>query len=185
MALRYAYIASDNTASAATQLGTSGQDIYVKKVIFGLPANGEALKLYNKAVAFGHASGIASTDSANVAAYITQPATIGAGFNAVTEVDFTNGRDEGLRLDGGSVHTDASQVTVIFEPVDEAKQFMNYVRSDRYLKKKEEYEEYGIPTDNLIPVDLNAAYVPFKKDDPNNLQMTHECNLKRFGLESY
>lgn len=112
------YIASDNTAGAATALGAAGQDVLVKKIIFGTPGDGKGLILYNKAVAFGHASGIGSVDSANRAVYITQP-TAGAGKNWVREVDFATGDSEGLRLDGGAVHTDGSQVSVIWELADQ------------------------------------------------------------------
>lgn len=111
------YIASDTTAGAATTLGAADQDVLVKKVIFGLPADAKGLILYNKTVAYGHASGIGSVDTTNRAAYITQP-TAAAGKDWVREVDFTGGDSEGLRLNGGAVHTDASQVTVIWEIAD-------------------------------------------------------------------
>lgn len=116
--MRFTYVASDNTAGNAQTLGASGEDILVKKVIFGNPANGKGIKLYNKRVAFGHASGLASTDPDDVAAYILQPATIGAGFNAVVEVDFTANGSGGLPLDGGSFHQDGAKVTVVWEVAD-------------------------------------------------------------------
>lgn len=117
--MNFTYIASDNTASAATALGAAGQDVLVKKVIFGLPADGKGLVIYNKAVAFGHASGIGSVDSANRAAFISQP-TAAAGKDWVREVDFTGLGNPGLQVDGGAVHTDASQVTIVWELADQA-----------------------------------------------------------------
>ena len=113
------YVSSDNTASDSEALGTAGRDVYVKKVVFGTLADDVVVKLYNKAVAFGHDSGIGSTDSANVAAYIAQP-TGAAGKSWTREVDFTGEGNPGLQLDGGSFHTDADNVTVIWEYADEA-----------------------------------------------------------------
>ena len=117
--MKSVYIATDNTASDAKALGTSGRDVYVKKVIFGNPGDGEGFKLYDKVTAFGSGSGIGSTDSSNVALYLTQP-TAAAGKPYVSVLDFTGNGKTGLQLDGGSVHTDSSQVTVIWEYVDEA-----------------------------------------------------------------
>lgn len=116
--MNYTYIASDNTASDADSFGASGQDVYVKKIIFGTPGDGEGVKIYNKATAFGHASGLGSTDSSDVAFYFTQP-TAATGKPYVTEIDFTGVGSPGLQVDGGAVHTDSSQVTVIWEEVDE------------------------------------------------------------------
>ena len=112
------YVASDNSTGDAQTLGVAGQDIYVYKVVFGTPADGKIIQFYNKRVAPGHASGIGSVSTTDVVLKVTQP-TAAAGKNYVTELDF------GLRplqLDGGSFHTDASQVSVIWQPVDEAKE---------------------------------------------------------------
>lgn len=113
--MRHTYIASDTTAGDATALGAAGQDVLVKKIIFGTPADGKILNLYNKAVAYGHASGIGSVDSGSIAVKITQP-TAGAGKDWVREVDF----GEGIQLDGGAVHTDGSQVTICWEFADDS-----------------------------------------------------------------
>lgn len=107
----FTYVASDNSASAATALGAAGTDVVVRKIIFGSPADGKILNLYNKAVAYGAAGGMGSVDTANIAVKVTQP-TAAAGKDWVREVDFGS---DGLVLDGGSVHTDGSQVTVIWE----------------------------------------------------------------------
>lgn len=112
------YIASDNSAGNAQTLGAADQDVLVKKVIFGTPADGKVTVLYNKTNAYGSASGMGSVDSANRAVVITQP-TAAAGKDWVREVDFATGDSEGLRLNGGAVHTDASQVSVIWEVADQ------------------------------------------------------------------
>ena len=118
--MRFTYVASDNTAGDAQVLGDSGRDIYVKKVIFGTLTDAKIVKFYNKRVATGHASGIGSTDSSDVAAYIVQ-STAAAGKEWTRGIDFTVGGERaGLQLDGGSFHTDMSNVTVIWEYTDEA-----------------------------------------------------------------
>ena len=117
--MRFTFVGTDNTAGDAQVLGAAGEDIFVKKVIFGTGTDAKVVKFYNKRVAYGHASGIGSTDAANVAAYIAQP-TAAAGKNYDREVDFTSFGSGGLQLDGGSFHTDGTNVTVIWEPVDEA-----------------------------------------------------------------
>ena len=109
---RYLYIASDNTAKEATQageaLGVDNQDIIVYKVIFGTPSDATYLKIYDKVNPI-----LNSTTS--LAAFITQP-TAAAGKDWVREVDF----GEGLHLgEGGAVVTNASQVTVIWAPLEE------------------------------------------------------------------
>lgn len=115
--MNYTYIASDTTAGNATALGTAGRDIYVKQLIFGSPTAAKITILYNKAVAYGSASGIGSVDSSNIAFKYTQP-TAAAGNDIRYELTFAG---EGLQLDGGSVHTDDTDTTVIWEYVDEAK----------------------------------------------------------------
>ena len=117
--MRYTYVASDTTAATAPTLGAVGQDVYVKKVIFGTLADGKILILYDKSVVIGQASGIGSADTTNVALKFTQ-STAAAGKQWDRVVDFTSDDCPGLQLDGGAVHTDASSVTVIWEPVDEA-----------------------------------------------------------------
>lgn len=119
MSMRTTYVASDNTASDAQVLGASGQDVYVKKILFGAPADGKITQFYNKRVAGGHTSGIGSVPTTDVVWRHTQ-ATHAAGTNFERAIDFTSIGGPGLQLDGGSFHTDASQVTVIWEPVDEA-----------------------------------------------------------------
>jgi len=110
------YVASDNSTSDGQVLGASGQDVYVRKVIFGSPADGKILRFYNSRVATGHASGIASVASDNLVLHHVQ-ATHAAGFDFERFLDFG---DAPLQLDGGSFHTDASHVTVIWEVRDEA-----------------------------------------------------------------
>jgi len=64
------------------------------------------------------------------------------------------------------------------------------VPADQYYATKRKREEMykDMPsflrpsTNDLVPVDLNKAFVPLKKDAPDNLKKTAECNLERFGL---
>ena len=63
-----------------------------------------------------------------------------------------------------------------------------YVHEDQYQAKKDKYDAMGLPTDHLIPTDLNLGYVPmnvdYKSKESNKyLMKTHECNLDRFGLK--
>lgn len=108
--MNHTYIASDNTASDAQALGAEGEDVVVHKIIVGTAGDGEVVKVYNKATAFGHASGIGSTDSSDVALYWTQNSAA-AGKPYEHEIDLS----PGLLVDGGAVHTDASNVTIIWE----------------------------------------------------------------------
>lgn len=117
--MQVTYVASDNSAGDAQVLGDAGRDIFVKKVIFGNPADGKVTNFYNKRVAPGHASGMGSVSTTDAVAQITQP-TAAAGKDWVREVDFTSFGSGGLQLDGGSFHTDGSDVTVIWEYVDES-----------------------------------------------------------------
>lgn len=114
--MRHTYVASDNSTSDAQVLGASGQDIYVYKICFGAATGGKITHLYNSRVATGHASGMASVATTNLAWYFVQP-TFGAGKDQVNMVDFG---DTPLQLDGGSFHSDDDKITVIWEPVDEA-----------------------------------------------------------------
>jgi len=117
--MRYTYVNADNSAGDAQALGAAGQDVFVKKVIFGTGADGKVTHFYNKVTATGHASGMASVSTDSLACKIVQP-TAAAGKDWVREVDFTSNGSGGLQLDGGSFHTDAATVTVIWEPVDES-----------------------------------------------------------------
>ena len=112
--MQYTYVSSSNITSAATALGNANQDVFVKKIIFGTPADGKVIKLYNKTTAYGHASAIASTDSSNVALYFTQ-ATHAAGTEFVQELNLSGEFNPGLRLNGGAVHTDGSNITIIWD----------------------------------------------------------------------
>lgn len=114
--MRVTYVASDNSAGDAQVLGDAGQDIYVRKIVFGNPADGKITNFYNKRVAPGHVSGMASVSTTDAVLQHTQP-TAAAGKDWTREINFT---DAPLQLDGGSFHTDASDVTVIWEPVDQA-----------------------------------------------------------------
>lgn len=110
------YVASTNAVGDAQVLGAAGADIYVRKVIFGNPTDAGVTNFYNKRVAPGHASGMASVSTTDCVMQITQP-TAGAGKDWVRVIDFG---DTPLQLDGGSFHTNENDVTVIWEPVDEA-----------------------------------------------------------------
>lgn len=62
------------------------------------------------------------------------------------------------------------------------------VPADRYFDEKEEQDELygnmpGMSRPELVPVDLNKAFVPFEKDRQENLEYTNQCNQERFGLE--
>lgn len=114
------YIASDNSAGDAQTLGAAGQDIYIHKIFFGAPTAGKITHIYNKSIAGGHASGMASVSTNSLAWYLVQP-TAAAGNNLTYQVDFDLGNCQGLQVDGGSVHTDDDKVTIVWEPVDEAK----------------------------------------------------------------
>jgi len=104
MALHATYVPSSNTATNGVALGAAGQDVLVKKVIFGLPVDGAYCALFNSAVAVGGAT-------ANLAAKIVQP-TAAAGKEWVREVDF----GDGLVLDGGNVQTDNTMnITVLWD----------------------------------------------------------------------
>lgn len=116
--MNFTYIASSNITADSTDFGAAGKDVFVKKLLLGSPADGKVVKLYNKNTAYGHASAIASTDSSDVAFYFTQT-THAAGCDWVREVDFTGNGSPGLQLDGGSIHTDGSHVTVVWEYADE------------------------------------------------------------------
>lgn len=103
--MRYTYIASDNTATNGTALGTDNTDVIVYKIIFGTPTDGKYVQLFDKVNPVTGAS-------TSVVAKVTQP-TAAAGKDWVREVDFGS---KGVRLgEGGNVVTDDSQVTVIWD----------------------------------------------------------------------
>jgi hypothetical protein len=110
------YVASTNAVGDAQTLGDAGRDIYVRKVVFGNPTDGAVTNFYNKRVAPGHASGMASVSTTDCVLQVTQP-TAAAGKDWVREIDFGVAP---LQLDGGSFHTNENDVTVIWEYVDEA-----------------------------------------------------------------
>ena len=61
------------------------------------------------------------------------------------------------------------------------------VPAEKFNKLKQEYDEMGMSTDHLIPVDIHYGYVPMNvtkesKESKHDLEMSHKCNLKRFGL---
>ena len=124
---KFTYVAADNSATDSTNLvgrdeaagAAAGRDVYVKKVIFGVPANGERTMLHDAPTQPGHASGMGSVATAEVAWNFTQPAAA-AGLDLAKEIDFTSPNCKGLRLNGGSIHTNSARVTVIWEPADEA-----------------------------------------------------------------
>lgn len=102
--MQYTYIASDNTTANGTAIGADNQDIVIEAIIFGLPADGKYVTVYDKVNPVLSAS-------TNIAAKVTQP-TAAAGKDWVREVRFG---PNGLRLgEGGNVVTDASQVTVVW-----------------------------------------------------------------------
>lgn len=121
--MRCTYIASaNNTVSTQTlsdgssvetagaPLGASGQDVLVYKIIIGLPVANGNIVVFNKAKAMAFA-----TDTSNIAAKITLPATITYQFTTpvLNEWDFG---PEGLQLDGGNIQIDQTmQITVIWD----------------------------------------------------------------------
>lgn len=109
------YIASTNVTGDAQVLGDAGRDIYIRAIHIGLYNAGDQVRLYNKRVAPGHASGMGSLATTDLVYRFTQP-TAAAGNIVTYVIDFGNAP---LQLDGGSCHTDAAQVTIIWEYVDE------------------------------------------------------------------
>jgi len=122
---RFTYVAADNSAGNSTNLEArdeqagagAGRDIFVKKVIFGVPANGERTMLHDAQSQPGHASGMGSVLVPEVAWNFTQP-TAAAGLDLAKEIDFTSNGGPGLPLNGGSIHTNSARVTVIWEVQD-------------------------------------------------------------------
>ena len=128
MADQFRYINADNATGDSTNLvgrdeadpgvGGTARDIYVKKVIFGNPADGDQTIIHDAYTQPGHASGMGSIAVGEAAWNFTQP-TAAAGIDRTFIVDFTSANCKGLRLNGGSIHTNSSPLTVIWEPVDE------------------------------------------------------------------
>ena len=104
------YIASDNSASDAQVLGAVGKDIKIYQILFGSPTAGKITHIYNKRVAAGNASGMGSVSTDDLVYKLTQP-TAAAGNNLQYSVEFP----QGLQVDGGSVHTDDDNVTIIWD----------------------------------------------------------------------
>src|SRR3990167_4798517 len=129
MADQFRYINADNATGDSTNLvgrdeadpgvGGTARDIYVKKVIFGNPADGDQTIIHDAYTQPGHASGMGSIAVGEAAWNFTQP-TAAAGLNRIFEVDFTANGCKGLALNGGSIHTNSARVTVIWEPKEEA-----------------------------------------------------------------
>lgn len=40
----------------------------------------------------------------------------------------------------------------------------------------------GMPSESMLPVDINGAFVPQEKDASDNIEKASEANLIRFGL---
>ena len=125
---QFTYVSADNSAGDSANLvgrdeadpgaGGTARDVYVKKVIFGVPANSERTMLHDAYTQPGHASGMGSVLVGEVAWNFTQPVAA-AGLDLAKEIDFTSPNCKGLRLNGGSIHTNSARVTVIWEPKDE------------------------------------------------------------------
>jgi hypothetical protein len=122
MAKGFTYINADNSAGDSTNLEArdeastagSGQDTYVKSIHFGNPSNGDITIIHDAQSQPGHASGMGSIAVGEAAWKHTQR-TAAAGLDLQMQIDFPG---DGLRVNGGSIHTDAENVTVIWERVD-------------------------------------------------------------------
>lgn len=119
MAVHFTYVNADNATGNSTNLEArdeaagagSGRDIYVKKVLFGNPADADQTVLHDAQTQPGHASGMGSIALGEAAWRFVQP-TAAAGIERTFVVDFG---EPGLPLNGGSIHTDSSPLTVIWE----------------------------------------------------------------------
>ena len=112
--MRYTYIASDNSTSDATAFNAAGNDCFVKKIIFGNPTDADVLHLYNKVSATGHASGMGSVSTNSLALKFVQP-THAEGCDWVYELNLSGEFNPGLQLDGGCVHTNGDNITIIWD----------------------------------------------------------------------
>ena len=112
--MRFTYAAAANSTTNGVALGAADQDIYVRKIIIGVPITAGSIKLYNKTVAF-------ATDASDIALKVTLPATLTSSkqYDTPLVYDFV---DAPLQLNGGNLMVDAAmQVTVIWEAVDEVR----------------------------------------------------------------
>lgn len=121
--MRYTYIASDNTAANGVQLGdasSTDRDIIVYGAIFGLPATSKNFYVYDNNAAV-------NGSTANIAIRLTTPASLVTGqlpyvlsfANAIGTPANSGGQNNGTRLaTRGTVITDASQVTVLWDYAD-------------------------------------------------------------------
>lgn len=117
--INFTYVGSDNATGDSTNLEArdeasgagAGRDIYVKRILFGNPAGGDQTILHDAQTQPGHASGMGSVATAEAAWNFTQPSAA-AGNDIVRVVDFG---EPGLPLNGGSIHTNSSPLTVIWE----------------------------------------------------------------------
>ena len=129
--MRYTYISGTNnsvataTLSDGSTLSTAGQplgdvdqDVYIKKIIIGLPVASGNIVVKNKAV-----TGVIATDTSDIAFKATIPGTISSSYTYAypTVYDFTTpAKGSGLQVNGGNVIIDQTmQVTVIWCPVSE------------------------------------------------------------------
>ena len=128
MADRFTYLNADNSAGDSQNLvsrdeasgAAADRDVYVKSIHWGNPSNGDITIIHDAVTQPGHASGMGSI-GVNEAAWKYTHRTAGAGLDLLQKYDFTSGGAcKGLRLNGGSFHTNAENVTVLWEPVDEA-----------------------------------------------------------------
>jgi|SRR3990167_2898498 len=112
----FTYINADNSAGDSTDFALSAdQDVIVKKIIFGDPADGDITILHSAIAQPGHASGMGSVAVGEAAFRFTQ-GTAAAGIERVREIDFSDGTPNGgLPLNGGSIHTDSPRTTVIWD----------------------------------------------------------------------
>ena len=125
--MKYKYIAAANNTTATVTLDdgssastagqpleSSGKDVRLLKIIVGVPVASANITVFNKSIAY-------ATDTANVAAKITLPATISYQYTNANgnKVDWDFG-PKGLPLDGGNVMCDqACQLTVVYGDEDE------------------------------------------------------------------
>lgn len=125
--LKFTYLNADNSTGDSQNLEARDEasgaglnkDTYVKSIHFGNPANGDVTIIHDAQTQPGHASGMGSIAVGEAAWKYTHP-TAAAGLPHLPVIDFTsNGATQGLQVNGGSFHTDAENVTVIWERVDD------------------------------------------------------------------
>ena len=112
-----ATLSDGSTLSTAGQpLGDANQDVYIYKIIVGLPVASGNIVVKNKAV-----TGVIATDTSDIAFKATLPGTINyqGSYTYPTVYDFSD--QTPLQVDGGNVIIDQTmQVTIIWQPVSEA-----------------------------------------------------------------